>query len=94
MSSRNPTPAIAVACLITTWSFLKAQVAIPEGMPFIPGVNQPQIHHPVIPKDFRAIDFEVGPTSNRSSINASVAEGFNTNLDLAAFELPFFERGM
>ncbi|MEK9983661.1 MAG: hypothetical protein VW879_02870 [Opitutae bacterium] len=94
MSSRNPTPAVAVACLITTWSILKAQVAIPEGMPFIPGVNQPQIHHPVIPKDFRAIDFEVGPTSNRSSINASVAEGFNTNLDLDAFELPFFERGM
>ena len=52
-----------------------SQVAIPQGMPFLPGVQQAQVHQPLVPKDFRSIDFEVGPASNRSSMLMSVGEG-------------------
>lgn len=93
--TRRPLIACTIfASLCSAWSMVWSQVAIPQGMPFLPGVQQAQVHQPLVPKDFRSIDFEVGPASNRSSMLMSVGEGFNTNLDLEAFQLPFFERGM
>lgn len=94
MACKHPTAAVA-AILCTSLLTMQGQVTIPRNLPLMPSVDQEAIFtQPAMRKDFRAVDFEVGPASNRSSMLMSLGEGFNTNLDLEAFDLPFFERGM
>ena len=89
MACKHPTVAV-VAILCTSLLPMQGQVTIPRNLPLMPGVGQEAIFkQPAMRKDFRAVDFEVGPASNRSSMLMSVGEGFNTNLDLEAFDLPF-----
>ena len=95
--ARNPqTLKTTVAFLLCTIHLsINGQVSIPRNLPFVPELGQdPVLEQQITPKDFRSIDFEVGPTSNRSSMLMEVGQGFNTNLDLDAFELPFFDRGL
>jgi len=44
--------------------------------------------------DFRSLDFEVGPTSNRSSFSSDIDNRFGPQIDLDSFGLPFFEQGL
>ena len=97
LMARNPqTLKTTVAFLLCTIHLsINGQVSIPRNLPFVPELGQdPVLEQQITPKDFRSIDFEVGPTSNRSSMLMEVGQGFNTNLDLDAFELPFFDRGL
>ncbi len=55
---------------------------------------EPLVEEPLVRPDFRSMNFELGPTSNRSHMQMEIGEGFGTNLDLDAFEIPFFDRGM
>ena len=77
-----------------SFSQITLQDAVPslgnvEGLNAV-GYQQPQ----QTAMDFRSLDFELGPTSNRSSFGAEIDNRFGPLVDLDSFGIPFFDQGL
>lgn len=90
---------MALAFMLITGlaSSLPAQVTIPDAIPGLEGLEglqQVGFEQQTAPLDFRALNFELGSQSNRSTFGTDIDNRLGPFLDLDSFGLPFFDTGM
>jgi hypothetical protein len=74
-----------------------SQVTIPDAIPGLEGLEglqQVGFEQQTAPLDFRSLEFEAGPQSNRSTFGADFDNRLGPFLDLDSFGLPFFDKGL